>query len=350
MPSKSTLKGYLLEEILAYLIRNTGYRLLVDKSQDPRELDQKGNGLVVRGRGGVHQADVLGQLHWIPAFTFPIRLFVEAKCRGGKTGIAEVRNAVGIVNDLNQNYAPMQEGSKTLIKRYSYHYALFSTSGFSIPAIDYAMAHQISLIDVSGPAFADLHRLLEDLATQLIDSRVSGRYVTKHLRMFIRQELETWPTDIYVEEEYRDFSDEWNGFLNGFRETLIRGVEQIGEFFVGMADGPYMLVFKPERASDFLDYVRDTPAHDVTITWSFVNNQERQWIIRPANNRNAYTLTFALPKEIGDWVFRDPASTIDRARNAKQQFFSSMMIYRYEEGRDYLYRLSYNAAATRDSV
>ncbi|CAH0280792.1 hypothetical protein SRABI80_03710 [Peribacillus frigoritolerans] len=47
---------------MAYLIRNTGYQLIVDKQQDPIELKNRGNGLVVVGRGGEHQADVLGQL------------------------------------------------------------------------------------------------------------------------------------------------------------------------------------------------------------------------------------------------------------------------------------------------
>ena len=77
--SEESLRGYILEEVLAYLIRTTGYELLVDPSQDPRELGRKGSGLVVKGRGAVHQVDVLGELKWIPAFTFPLRLIVEAK-------------------------------------------------------------------------------------------------------------------------------------------------------------------------------------------------------------------------------------------------------------------------------
>lgn len=36
--SKETLKGYLLEEALAYLIKGTGYNLLVEKNQDSTEL------------------------------------------------------------------------------------------------------------------------------------------------------------------------------------------------------------------------------------------------------------------------------------------------------------------------
>lgn len=70
--SRDSLRGYVLEELLAKLIQNTGYRPLADASQDPDELENRPNGLAVRGRGGAHQVDVLGELLWIPAFTFPI--------------------------------------------------------------------------------------------------------------------------------------------------------------------------------------------------------------------------------------------------------------------------------------
>jgi hypothetical protein len=111
--SLESFKGKVLEEVLAYLIRNAGYQLLVDPSQDPTELARRGNGLVVKGRGAVHQVDVLGQLGWIPAFTFPIRLFVEAKWHeSSKTGLPEVRNAVGVLQDVNQNFSS-SSGSKS---------------------------------------------------------------------------------------------------------------------------------------------------------------------------------------------------------------------------------------------
>jgi len=156
--SPDSFKGKLLEEILAYLIRNAGYQLLVDPTQDPEELARRGNGLVVRGRGAVHQVDVLGQLGWIPAFNFPIRLFVEAKWHArNKTGLPDVRNAVGVLQDVNQNFtARDQEGQTRLVRRFNYCYSLFSTTGCSAPAQEMALAHQIFLIDLSGPEFAEL--------------------------------------------------------------------------------------------------------------------------------------------------------------------------------------------------
>ena len=68
--SRETLRGYVLEELLAKLIQNTGYRLLVDASQDSEELENRANGLAVRGRGGTHQVDVLGGSPGFPPLRF----------------------------------------------------------------------------------------------------------------------------------------------------------------------------------------------------------------------------------------------------------------------------------------
>jgi hypothetical protein len=167
--SIASFKGKLLEEALAFLVRNSGYRLLVDPIQDPNELQKRGCGLVVKGRGALHQADVLGQLGWIPAFTFPIRLFVEAKWHDrSKTGLGVVRNAVGVLQDINQNYSVQVGDTRPrLVRRFNYTYALFSTTGFSAPAEEMALAHLISLIDLSGPQFDELRSIVSDLAELL---------------------------------------------------------------------------------------------------------------------------------------------------------------------------------------
>ncbi len=359
MPSNSALKGYLLEEILAYLIKNTGYRLLVDPSQDPRELGRRGNGLVVQGRGGVHQADVLGQLLWIPAFTFPIRLFVEAKCTTEKAGLPIIRNAVGVVDDINQNYAPIHQGSDRLIKRYSYHYAVFSTAGFSNGAVDYAMAHQISLIDLSGPDFEDLRQFADRLAA-LIENQMSRgnpsgltrqKNLINRLRKHLRQALGTWPEGVSEPEStYNAIRNQQEFFLNDFYfldDELLTGVNQISEMFVGMASGPFLLTLKPEDPQQFLRYLEEYPAHRVIITWRRSNRDGRQWMIRPVGNRQAYTLSFGLPKRLGDWIFSNDSGATRRALDVKAGFLKEIMIYRYINGRDYLYRLSYDPDETR---
>ena len=155
MISLPALRGYVLEEVLARLIGASGYRLLVEPNQDPEALVMGNHGLLVRGRGADHQADVLGQLLWVPIFSLPIRLFVEAKFTGQRVGLHVVRNAHGVIHDVNEYYRAVPAAMRTH-QRYSYRYSLFSASGFTHDAASYALAHQISLIDLSGSSFQPL--------------------------------------------------------------------------------------------------------------------------------------------------------------------------------------------------
>lgn len=129
--SADALAGYLLEEAIAFLLSSNGYRLLQDSDADEQALRQAGHGLLVRGRGADHQADVLGDLMMPTPFSLPVRLFVEAKNRRSKVGLAEVRNAHGVIDDVNQQYSTeLSTSYRHPLRRYQYRYALFSAAGF----------------------------------------------------------------------------------------------------------------------------------------------------------------------------------------------------------------------------
>lgn len=356
--SRDALKGYILEEVLAYLVRTTGYKLLVDSSQDPRDLENRGNGLVVRGRGGVHQADVLGQLEWIPAFTYPLRLFVEAKFRNDKTGIDVVRNAIGVILDINQNSPPVREQS-TFPQKYQYVYALFSTSGFSKPAMEMALAHQISLIDLSGDEYLRLRRSIGQSADSIvrrIDSAVNGEghgldempissrgRLVSGVRSVIRRKLETLPAGI----QYPEYDIP---MLEDVLESVIEVARQYGELFVAMANGPYMLLMKADDPIAFLEYARNHPRHGVLITWSQQNDYGRTWRITPSEDETAYGLSFRLPEILSRWIFGVSDNIRRRAFQIKEEYFSTITIYRHIEGRDCLFRLEFDLEKTRRHV
>jgi hypothetical protein len=46
--AKAVLRGYVLEELLAFLLQDSGYTLLVHVNQDPDALCRGGNGLRVQ--------------------------------------------------------------------------------------------------------------------------------------------------------------------------------------------------------------------------------------------------------------------------------------------------------------
>ena len=349
--SVDSLRGYILEEVLAFLIRRTGYNLLVDPKQDSRDLAWHRGGLAVKGRGGMHQVDVLGQLEWIPAFTFPLRLFVEAKFRKGRAGIDVVRNAIGILLDINQNNSPLRE-KDIFPQRYNYAYALFSTSGFSPDAMNMALAHQISLIDLSGSDFTQLRHVIDQAASANVD-RFGGEsnkdiYTKKgktisEIRSFFRHRLGTMPPGIQVDIYDRSLS------INAF-EPVIDVARQYNELFVAMPNGPFMLALKADNPQAFIRYAMRKPRHKVEITWSMNIDNGQTWFINSADERDAYRLSFKLPEIIRRWIFDTSANARDRARHAKHQYLSAITIYRFDEDRDQLFRLEYDLESTRRRI
>ena len=165
MISENALRGYVFEEVLAKLFQGSGYDLLVSADQDPSALVSGSNGLRIRGRGADHQVDVLGQLATRIPFTFPLRLFIEAKFKTAKIGLPEVRNAVGVLNDVNEHYSTAVANKR--YKRYDYRYLLVSASGFTKDAEQYSMAQRVSLIDFGGPAFADIVQHVDRITKSL---------------------------------------------------------------------------------------------------------------------------------------------------------------------------------------
>lgn len=337
---KETLRGYILEEVIAYLIRTTGYKLLVDPRQDHRELAWRGNGLVVKGRGADHQVDVLGQLEWIPAFTYPLRLFVEAKFRIGKTGISTVRNAVGVLLDINQNNSPTRE-RRILRQKYQYVYALFSTSGFTKPAIDMAFSHLISLIDLSIDEFLDLRNAIDraaDNITQRINhSNNQGRSnakVVATIRYALRSNLEILPS---IHKSYSIPQT-----MIAALQPVIEAARNYDQLFVAMANGPYMLVMKANEPISFVNYAQEYPNHEIDIRWSRLVDNGLTWMVHPLNEPNAYRLSFRLPTIFSNWIFGNPDHVRKRARHIKGEYFSNITVYYRDERRDYLFKLRYD--------
>lgn len=162
MVTRGALRGYLLEESLAWLLRHSGYNLLVSDDHDPAELESHGSDLRVRGRGTTHQVDVLGEFAFTPAFSLPVRLFLEAKYYLAPCRLDVVRNAYGVLDDVNQNF--VYRSGRGPRRRYQYCYALFSASGFTAPAQEFALAHQISLVDLSTPSFGWLRHYVSKAA------------------------------------------------------------------------------------------------------------------------------------------------------------------------------------------
>lgn len=135
-------RGYLLEYEIQDLLNEAGY------------VDVK-KGKKVRGRGAPHQIDAYGVLSIPTAFIYPIRLFTEAKFYDNEVGLPTIRNFVGVLKDLSENYFVTSKKEYSSPFRYTDAGCIFSASRFNDNAQKFAWAHNIFLFSFSELALMD---------------------------------------------------------------------------------------------------------------------------------------------------------------------------------------------------
>lgn len=354
--SSAALKGYLLEEVVASLIRNAGYRLLTRPEEDPHDLDLMANGLQVRGRGGFHQADVLGELTWAPAFGNPIRLFIEAKWRGGggrgRVGIREARHAVGILQDVNQVlvtvaarraiHAPDQTNDDVTNSGrgfcYSYRYALCSTSGFTPGAQAYALAHQIALLDLSHREYDELRGAIDTVGDYLraaIDRRdrvgigaapdSRGGFL-RRIRASLRRQL--WGLD----------SPDVDSTLLPIFRPLLRATQNIGELFVGVSVTGFVILLKADSPERMIEHMQASTDPWTSIHYQIDDEGTLNWRITVESDEEGLApceLYFVLPDAMLRVLDEQDESRRRRAAalNLKAQHFSRITVYRMTDAK-----------------
>jgi hypothetical protein len=328
--------GYILEEALAALIRSSGYDLL-RAADDPGNLKDSANGINVLGRAGWHQVDVLGQFRWSPPFGFPVRLFLEAKYWSAKCGIELVRAGVGTLLDINQRVSPIDttSGEPRPMPAYAYTYALASTGGFTPQAVAFALAHQVSLIDLQSVDFQDLTGAVSALANAAwrywhgsgipVDLRMPT------LRTALRQTLGTM---FSVPPDYQALESLLVQLRPEIR-MLSQSVEDIDELFLGTAMGPFVLLLKEEEVGSFRNYLihNSDRRHRVRISWSHQIGRE-SWVIRPIDPMGGagFALRFRLPQLMTDWIRSQEASFRSAALQAKELFLPKINVFVRDHG------------------
>lgn len=287
------IRGALLEEIVLHLLDLVGYRVV-----NPGEEGTRGGaaGLEVQGRGEWHQIDGLAAFDRTPAFMYPLRLIVEAKCyREDRTvGIPIVRNSVGVLKDISENYFTHRSSdnqNEIQIPRFNYHSAIFSTSGYSANAQRYALAHQIFLIQYEKIG------LLQPIIRALLalEEEHFSRRVPKARTNEVRREFRSIFKDENVEEgEYSVFSEDGIEFI---RHHIAESLLSIRGSYFGVLQGRWpMHLLCDEQLPMGLFMNSDELSCQITRdergTWGFTPSQ-----VNPSDN-NWFRLEFDLPKEI----------------------------------------------------
>lgn len=350
MTTAAALRGYLLEEVLAKMLAGSGYSLLTSEDEDRDALKDGRHGLLVRGRGANHQADALGDLRVPIPFSLPVRLFVEAKFRTSKVGLTDVRNALAVVTDVNERHNT--DGARRLrlpFRRYHYRYSLFSMSGFSSPAEEFALAHQISLIDLQGPAFDPLRNAVSRTADELLELQARANVLitpTGQIRTALRVALgtmrpapgmdradRTGVADVGIETMSRATGEPVKLPELPLRRLTNSLAGEIGEsgLVLGFLKAPFLLALQPDDVDTFHQWLRGAePVMAMDIRFARGGPDDGDWVVVPEGAERGAMLRFGVPARLLEWLVSGEAVPSDLAAELKREFFSSLVIF----GRD----------------
>lgn len=315
----SQTRGAIFEEVVLHLLELVGYRIV----NAGEEGTKRGHsGLEVRGRGEWHQIDALAAADRTPAFMYPLRLMVEAKCYRGdrRIGIEVVRNSVGVHKDISENYFSPRLPGPDYIQgpRFNYLSAIASTSGFTKNAQRYAIAHQIFLIQYKDlPMFRPISEGLLGLDEAhfrqgvLNAGGVGEVSIREHFRYFIRVRGD-------VGQDYEDEFFTAEG-INQLRESILRPLFTINGSYYGALQGrwPIHLLSQealPARLFAERDEVRCR-----------IRREEGVWGFEPIGAPNHFRLEFSLPDEIAR-IVREAGVNRELVADIKEEYFSYMDI------------------------
>ncbi|MBZ2189399.1 restriction endonuclease [Alcanivorax sp. JB21] len=316
MASISQIRGALLEEAVLYLLEKFGYETIEPFSGHADESLRGGHsGLEVRGRGSWHQIDALAAFRSSPAFMYPLRLMVEAKCyqENRPVGIEVVRNAVGVLKDISENYfSVVGDDASIKIPRFNYYSSIFSTSGYTAGAINYALAHQIFLIQyekvpVIQPLIDAIMRFDESCVTGCGKAAIAE--VRKQYRGAIRSGVYEVGVREYITPRGLELID----------NALVELLSRIQGSYFGMLQGRWplhLLTRRPLSSAAFQnDIVRCRVTGDQTGEWKF--SPEGFYKL----DQGWFELEFSLPDDVAKLVNENWGDR-ERVANIKKEYFS----------------------------
>ena len=324
---KPQAKGYLLESVLAKLLKVNGYDLVTSTDNEIENLPR--NGLNVKGRGGYHQFDSLGTFRITPPFVYPIRLFLEAKFYTNKVGIDRIRMGIDILQDVNTNYSTVEMTSEELkLPKYNYNYAIFSTSGFTEDAQILAIAHKIYLMDLSSGYYNWIRDFINQIVDRLFDiNEIRGEDISGDIFNGFKEDFSRWINNLSYNQLYRWFDfDIQQSVVNEF----VNQMQNVRSIYIASTKSSQIIAFIPDNDDEFRNSLLRNPHQKVTITWN--ENENDVWIVRPNGNYVQYRLTFQLPSIIRDYIFNNSVNQYESAYDEKTRSFGMLSFIAYLDG------------------
>lgn len=245
---------------------------------------------------------------------YPIRLIAEAKWYKTGVRLSNLRDFVGVVKDISENYfveqgLPEQQFKDLLERRYTDCGAIFSATSFSLPAQHYAYAHCIFMIPFQGI------KILEEVrhAIERIIQREERRF-----KIGMYETLEEGES----KSLYRKIAED----IFNRNEELTGSLDRIGSY-LGLLDGIYPIHMISTEKLDFSDPMKPDLYEISSIEKEYMRNLGFS-VLFSFRDRKGTTIQFTMPTYIIQSMFRVTRSL---QRNLFEYIDTPVQIRRGEE-------------------
>lgn len=320
MAKVTQIRGALLEEAVLFLLSRVGYRIVhyPADSIDPSDIKDGHSGLELEGRGTWHQIDAIAEQYYTPAFMYPLRLLVEAKFyTHSPVGLNVVRNSVGVLKDISENcFSKHRFRGALSTVRFNYQSAVFGVSGFTKPAVEYAIAHQIFLIEYKNvPVIQPLVDAIRDFDEACLTTQ--GKNSISDVRKILREALNI---GAYTADLHRFLTLRGVEVIN---QRVRRAVLNIRGSYFGMLQGRWpMHLLTPQPLPE------DAFTSDV-VKCRLFGERNWHWCFTPVdvdqNDPRWFELQFFLPVELAKIVGQNWGDS-RMVANDKENYFSFITI------------------------
>ena len=320
MISANQARGMLLEEVILSLLKKTGYKTIESVGNDDT-LTNVSTGIAVKGRGTNHQIDAIADSLIQHPFSNPQRLLLEAKCYATrrKIGIDILRNAFGVLQDVNEYWVPGQ-GTLADRKRYHYQYAVFATSGFTKPAQEYAFAHDIYIVPLANSAFlAPVLRAIQKFSTRFFNASTVDRNLIrmKHLRKAVRNSLHYNNTN-----EIDVFFPKGDPRYKAIKQLVKENFKISGAFIATL--GNSLPIFLVPKKAETLNAISQNQT--IRIYWD-----RSGWYLESRDGERLFS--FDLPKQLFEMYAENGFLSRHAAIDLKAEYMSTIQAFRVDDGR-----------------
>lgn len=154
---RGQIRGWLFEAMLRFLLVKSGFEMVVPgPDNEGRVRMQRRDFVEIKGRGDWHQIDLPFDYPGSAPFLYPVRLLGEAKYLKTEVPKDLIRNFMGVMKDIQENYFVDDSLSEEMVRgRRMELGAFFSANGFSEQAERLSYAHGIRTVSYRNNGVVD---------------------------------------------------------------------------------------------------------------------------------------------------------------------------------------------------